>query len=79
MSRHVGPYFNRELPETAQSLFFHSLNTGKKSLSLSLRDARGRAVFRKLAESSDAVLNNLRGDVPAKLSLTYAQLKVTSQ
>lgn len=74
VSRQVGPYFNSELPDTARSLFFQSLNTGKKSMALDMRSTRGREVLRRLAAKSDAVLNNLRGDVPAKLGLTYASL-----
>ncbi|WP_028601023.1 CaiB/BaiF CoA transferase family protein [Ottowia thiooxydans] len=74
VSRQVGPHFNPKLPETAQSLFFHSLNTGKKSIALDLRSERGRGVFKRLVAKSDAVLNNLRGDVPAKLGITYADL-----
>jgi succinate--hydroxymethylglutarate CoA-transferase len=42
---------------------------------LDLRDERGQRVFRKLAATSDAVVNNLRGDQPAKLGLTYRALK----
>ncbi|MGB3068712.1 MAG: CoA transferase [Ottowia sp.] len=74
VARHVGPYFDRQLPDSNQSFFFHSLNAGKKSVGLNLREPRGREVLRRLAAHSDAVLNNMRGDVPEKLGLTYAQL-----
>lgn len=78
VSRYVGPHFDSELPETAKSYFFHSLNTNKKSLTLNLRHEHGRALFRQLAAESDAVLSNLRGDVPAKLGLTYEQLSTVN-
>ena len=74
VARHVGPYFDASLPETAQSLLFQSLNGGKKSVSLSLRQEAGREVFRKLVAGADAVVSNLRGDVPQRLGLTYEQL-----
>jgi crotonobetainyl-CoA:carnitine CoA-transferase CaiB-like acyl-CoA transferase len=35
----------------------------------------GRKAFHRLAATADAVLNNLRGDQPEKLGLTYAALK----
>ena len=35
---------------------------------------KGQEIFRKLVEGSDAVFDNLRGDLPAKLGITYAQL-----
>ncbi len=75
VSRQVGPYFFDGLPESASSLFFQSLNAGKKSVTLNLAHPEGLRLFRKLAETADAVVNNLRGDVPAKLGLTYEQLK----
>lgn len=76
ISRSVGPHFMDELPGDASSLFFQSLNAGKKSLSLSLRHPEGRALFHRLCAGAHAVVSNLRGDVPARLGLTYDQLKV---
>ena len=32
-------------------------------------------MFHRLVARADAVLDNLRGDLPAKLGLTYAELK----
>ena len=75
VSRQVGPHFHAGLPQTAASLFFQSLNAGKKSLTLSLRDAQGRELFHRLCRGAHAVASNLRGDVPARLGLTYEQLR----
>ena len=75
ISRSVGPHFLEDLPTDASSLFFQSLNAGKKSLSLSLRHPDGRALFHRLCQGAHAVVSNLRGDVPARLGLTYDQLK----
>ena len=33
------------------------------------------AVFKRLVGGADAVLDNLRGDLPSKLGLNYAALK----
>ena len=71
MSRGVGPYFFG--PD--DSLFFHSFNRNKKSLTLDLSCADGQAVFHDLVQTADAVASNLRGDVPEKLGLTYQRLK----
>ncbi len=78
VSRSVGPYFGDHLPETAQSYFFQGLNRNKKSLALDITHPDGRAIFEKLVRSVDAVSNNLRGDVPAKLGITYAQLEAVN-
>lgn len=69
-SRATGPY-----AADGDSLFFQSFNRGKKSIALDLRHADGRAVFHDLVRVSHAVFNNLRGDQPAKLGLTYAALR----
>jgi len=75
VSRLVGPHFLAGLPDSAQSLFFQSLNQGKKSITLNLAHPEGRAVFRKLAATAHGVVDNLRGDVAGKLGLTYEDLK----
>lgn len=57
------------------SLFFQAFNRNKRSITLNLKNEEGQAVLRQLAAGADAVFNNLRGDLPAKLGLTYEQLK----
>ncbi|MEO1407000.1 MAG: CoA transferase, partial [Pseudomonadota bacterium] len=56
------------------SEFFQTFSLGKKSVALDLKSDDGRSAFEKLVESADAVANNLRGDQPAKLGLTYSSL-----
>lgn len=69
ISRSVGPY-----AEDGDSLFYQSLNRNKRSLSLDLRSKSGHRVLHDLVRVSDAVANNLRGDLPAKMGLTYKTL-----
>jgi len=64
----------RPFAADGDSLFFQSFNRGKKSVALDLRHPEGRAVFHDLVRAAHAVFNNLRGDVPGKLGLTYAAL-----
>ncbi|MES1927585.1 CoA transferase [Salinisphaera sp. T31B1] len=71
VGRHVGPYFFGE----NDSQFFQSFNRNKKSVTLNLKDPEGYAIFRDMAKDADAVFNNLRGDIPEKLGLTYDALK----
>ncbi len=70
-ARGVGPHYLRE----GESLYFQAFNLNKRSLTLDLGSAEGQVIFRKLAATSHAVANNMRGDLPAKLGLTYAALK----
>ncbi|MBU2288175.1 MAG: CoA transferase [Gammaproteobacteria bacterium] len=71
VGRHVGPHFFG--PE--DSHFFQTFNRNKKSLTLDLKHPEGQAVFRRLVAGADAVLDNLRGDLPAKLGVHYAALR----
>ncbi|MFN8187721.1 MAG: CoA transferase [Gaiellales bacterium] len=69
VGRYVPPF-----QEGEHSLFFETFNRNKRSVSLDLRHPRGREVFHDLVHASDAVYSNLRGDQPARLGLTYADL-----
>lgn len=71
VGRMVGPYFF----EPGDSHFFQSFNRNKKSVTLDLKSAEGRRLFEALVETADAVFDNLRGDLPEKLGLTYETLK----
>lgn len=80
--RAIGPYFsdtvdeaNNEKHASDAGLFFQSLNRNKKSLTLDITSDEGRDVLHRLVASADAVANNLRGDVPGKLGITYEHLK----
>jgi crotonobetainyl-CoA:carnitine CoA-transferase CaiB-like acyl-CoA transferase len=70
VGRYVPPYTSGE-----DSLFFETFNRNKKSLSVDLTQASGRRVFEDLVRVSDVVFSNLRGDVPAKIRITYDDLK----
>ena len=70
VSRATGPYLLGEHDST----FFQTFNRNKKSLTLDLKSERGQAALKRLVASCDAVMNNLRGDQPAKLGLDYAAL-----
>jgi crotonobetainyl-CoA:carnitine CoA-transferase CaiB-like acyl-CoA transferase len=69
VARYVPPYLGQR-----DSLYYQSLNRNKLGLTLNLRHADGRRVFEDLVKVSDAVYNNLRGDLPARLGLDYAAL-----
>jgi crotonobetainyl-CoA:carnitine CoA-transferase CaiB-like acyl-CoA transferase len=73
VARQVGPF-----AADGDSLYFQSFNRGKKSLTLDLKHADGQAILHDLVRVSHAVYNNLRGDLPAKLGLTYAALKAVN-
>src|SRR5690606_12101076 len=54
---------------------FQSFNRNKKSITLDLKDPEQHKAFRALVATADAVFDNLRGDLPEKLGLTYKALE----
>lgn len=70
-ARAVGPHYLRD----GESLYFQTFNLNKRSLTLDLNTPEGQEILVRLAASSHAVVNNLRGDLPDRLGLTYARFK----
>ena len=70
VARYVPPYTG-----TQDSVYFQSFNRNKKSITLNLQHPESKAILHKLVAFSDAVFNNLRGDLPSKLGLDYESLK----
>jgi crotonobetainyl-CoA:carnitine CoA-transferase CaiB-like acyl-CoA transferase len=71
VGRQVGPHFFGP----GDSQFFQTFNRNKKSIALDLKHPEGKAALLALVKTADAVLDNLRGDLPEKLGLTYEDLK----
>ncbi len=71
IGRNVGPHFFGE----ADSHFFQTFNRNKKSVTLDLKHPDGIAALHRLVASADGLLDNLRGDLPAKLGLDFESLK----
>ncbi len=69
VARYVPPYTSDR-----DSLYFQSFNRNKKSVTLDLRRPGSQEVLHRLVRASDAVFNNARGDLPARLGLDYEAL-----
>lgn len=69
--REVGPHFFGP----GDSQFFQTFNRNKRSIGLDLKHPGGRRVFLDLVRTAEGVLDNLRGDLPAKLGIDYPSLK----
>src|SRR5262245_46396461 len=71
VARSVGPHFFAN----GDSHFFQSFNRNKKSLTLNLKHPQAGRVLHALVRTADATFDNLRGDQPERLGVTYAQLE----
>lgn len=63
--------YNKKLMGTS----FLAQNSNKKSLTLNLKDERGKEIFRKLVRISDVVVENFRPGVMERLGIDYNSLK----
>lgn len=61
--------------QKGESAYFMSLNRGKKSVTLNLKDPRGKEILRELAKKSDALIENFKPGTMDKLGLGYDDLK----
>ena len=73
LARRLGadPALNERLMGTS----FLAQNAGKKSVTIDLKNAEGRALFLKLVASADVLIENFRPGVMDRLGLGYAALK----
>ncbi len=70
-SRNFGPFKN------GFSLYFMSVNRGKRSLTLNLKSERGKAIFKQLLAHTDVLVENFRPRTMEKLGLDYDTLKAS--
>ncbi len=68
-ARHFGPYVGSE------SAYFMSINRGKRSIELDLKQEEDRELFLRLTAKADIVVENFRPGTMEKLNLGYEELK----
>jgi crotonobetainyl-CoA:carnitine CoA-transferase CaiB-like acyl-CoA transferase len=57
---------------------FQNLHRNKRAITLNLKDSDGIAIFRKLSDRADVVVENFRPDVKFRLGIDYESLKKTN-
>jgi benzylsuccinate CoA-transferase BbsE subunit len=71
--RRIGPFLD-DVPHPERSLSFWFYNTSKRSITLDLQTADGSALFARLADAADVVLETFRPGFLASLGLDYRAL-----
>lgn len=64
-SRNFGPFKN------GFSLYFMSVNRGKRSVTLNLKSHRGKSIFKQLVKQNDILVENFRPGTMKRLGLDY--------
>jgi len=72
-SRRMGPFFN-DHPHPEKSLHFLHLNIKKKGITLNLKSAKGRGIFKELLQGVDILVENFSPRVMPGLGFDYEAL-----
>jgi CoA:oxalate CoA-transferase len=67
-ARHIGPFAG------GKSAYFMSLNRGKESIALNLKDDGDRAIFEKLLARADVLVENYRAGTMDRLGYSWERL-----
>jgi CoA:oxalate CoA-transferase len=67
-ARHIGPFV------AGHSAYFASLNRGKQSIALDLKQARDREIFEKLVARADVLVENFRPGAMERLGYGFEKL-----
>jgi len=70
-----GEHLRKRLGKEGAQFPFLMLNNNKKSITLNLKDEKGKKIFRKLVKKVDVVVENFSNGVMERLGLGYEQLK----
>lgn len=69
VSRTTGPFVENE------SIYFQSINRGKRSIAVDLRHDEGKELFLRLVEQADVVMENFTAGTMDRLGLGYEALR----
>jgi formyl-CoA transferase len=70
-----GPASNDATGSTRHGFDFQNLHRNKQSMTLNLKSPEGHAIFMKLAEKADVIVENYRSDVKYRLKVDYESVK----
>ncbi len=75
-ARQIGPFLNAATPgrDTGKSAYFMSLNRGKESIALDLREASDRIHFERLVGRADVLVENFRPGAMERLGYGWEVL-----
>ena len=76
LARNLGA--DPELSARGMGISFLAQNAGKKSLTLNLKDRRGKTVLKRLVAGADVLVENFRPGVMDRLGLGYAAFKAVN-
>ena len=72
-ARKIGPFYH-DIPQPEKSLFWFAYNTNKRSITLNIETAEGRALFSRLVKTADILIESFDPGYLNGLGLSYSEL-----
>jgi benzylsuccinate CoA-transferase BbsE subunit len=72
-SRRIGPFY-KDIPDPQKSLFWFAYNTSKRSVTLNIETSDGQQIFKRLAKTTDIVVESLSPGYLDNLGIGYQAL-----
>jgi benzylsuccinate CoA-transferase BbsE subunit len=72
-ARRLGPYYH-DIPDPEKSLFWLGLNTNKRGITLNIESTEGQAIFKKLCQGADIIIESFNPGYMNSLGLGYDNL-----
>ena len=69
-SRHIPPYFHN-----GECMYYLSLNRNKKSVTLDIKQEKGRQIIYDMVKKADVVIDNFRPGITKKLCVDYETIR----
>lgn len=73
-ARNIGPFY-KDIPDPEKSLFWFASNTSKRGITLNIESADGQALFKKLVEKADIIVESFEPGYMDCIGLGYDDLK----
>jgi crotonobetainyl-CoA:carnitine CoA-transferase CaiB-like acyl-CoA transferase len=72
-SRNFGPFY-KDIPDPEKSLYWYAFNANKRGITLDIKTADGKAIFKRLVEKADVVIESFKPGYMQKIGLGYETL-----
>lgn len=72
-SRRIGPFY-KDIPDAQKSLFWFAYNTSKRSITLDIETSDGQQIFKRLAQTTDLVIESFPPGFLDNLGIGYQAL-----
>lgn len=77
LSRMIGPFCD-DVPHSSRSLYWFAYNANKRGITLDIESSEGQAIFKKLVETADCLVESFSPGAMAGMGLGYDALRRTN-